>query len=329
MRRVMISQDYLAMLEQRECRGGCGLKFKVLPQSKQQYARSNCESYCKDFRKKDYHPADPIPNTTLEPQLKKELRIVTEQVIEEKTVVKPLPDEQPMTETKPLIEKEKVMLARETPKETKAIKKPKIEVAEPVDLDRKMPEKKPISASVTASNKSVVSKVTKARQAICKICIDDAKKLSANVQSLSSKMELVYLYNTYREFSEDEKPFLEAVSLKAEEFKKWQQVYSTIYERLTVKEWVLKYPVDDLYGLCNQIDKDHSEEKIKSIVEEKLFGNYKLAIDHSDKALNNLLSFYEKVSFELLDDQSLDSTYTLVKRLYNRFRSQIDKKRKK
>lgn len=318
----MISHDYLAMLEQRECRGGCGLKFKVLPQSKQQYARSNCESYCREFRKKDYLPADPIPNSILEPQLlqqKAELHIV--EPAQEKKVLQ-------IIEEVPITKEPEVMLSKEISKDTKAVKRPKVE--EPIDLDKKKPEKKNIAAVATAPNKSVVSKVMKARQVICKACIDDALKLSNAIQSsLSAKMEMVYLHKTYREFSDDDKSFFDALSLKSDEFKKWQQVYFTIYERLSLKEWVLKYPVDDLYGLCNQIEKDFSEAKIKALIEEKLSGNYKLAIDHSDKALNNLLSFYEKISFELLDDESLDKTYVLVKRLYNRFRSQMDKKNKK
>lgn len=318
----MISHDYLAMLEQRECRGGCGLKFKVLPQSKQQFARGNCESYCREFRKKDYMPSDPVPNSALEPLVKKtELQLVEGPIRETKSLDLPVI----------LTSKEPEMLAKETSvsvKESTKVLKKKPDVSELVELDKKASEKLVTAKASSNANKDIASKISKAKQIICKACIDDARKLLNNVNLLSSKMEIVYLHKTYCDFG-DEKAFFEALSLTVEDFTKWKSVYFSIYERLSSKDWIQKYPVDDIYPLCHQINEDDSEGKIRQIVEEKLAENYKTATYQSDKALTNLLSFYEKISFDLLGDESLDSTYVLVKRLYNRFRSQMDKKVKR
>jgi hypothetical protein len=218
------------------------------------------------------------------------------------------------------------MLAKETTKETSKVLK-KAKASEPIDLDKKTPQKK----EAVSQPKTVMSKVAKAKQVISKACIDDAVKLSATINLLSSKMDIVYLHETYKEFNENAEDFFKELPflLKSEDFKKWESVYKNIYEKQSSKDWIQKYPVDDLFTLCNQIEENDSEEKIRKLVEDKLAGNYKTAINQSDKALNNLLSFYEKISFDLLDNDSLDKTYILVKRLYNRFRSQMDKKSKR
>lgn len=315
----MINQDYTLLLEQRECKGGCGLKFKVLPTSPQWYARGNCEAYCRD-------------------------RLTAENA----------PPPQPIKKTPPVI----VSLVSETgislePNAGENKKEPSLLHSSSSEQSRKKPSKEPIILEKSAApekrkrdrnRKRALEKRSKPRESLIvhkidsrldqmvKSCLDDAKKLIPKVDLLKNKMDIAFLYSTYCRFKggdkkENAKTF-KAMGLEFEDLEVWVRVREVIYVKFEDPSELEKYTVEDLYAVASgQIPAEASGDEIRKIIEEKINGKYQALVKHFDESLANISGFYEKFSLDLISQQQFDHTYGLIKTLSNKFRLQHDRKR--
>ena len=295
----MIHQDYSAMLQERICQGGCGMKFKVMPTSPQFYARSNCLTHCKD--RSDFTMA-----------AAESLKIDLAAAIPAPVLVK--------------IEELVVAEVEEPKPKTKARPKPQAKEEQP------KPKRAPVKKVVESD---LVSKTDQRLQQFLAGCIADAKKLLGKQDQLRTKMDLAYLCLTdaslrgKQNCTQSYNEFALAVGLVAEELRTWIEVRRVIWNRLEDPSPLESYLFEDLYSAMSFISDDVAEKDILKVLEERISSKYLTLIAHYRKSIKDIEHFYAKYSLDLLPKTEFDALHESVKFLQGKFKNYAERKRRR
>lgn len=349
---MIINQDYSSLLEQRECRGGCGVKFKVMPQSDVWYARSNCATYCKNRTLNEQQPIQAQAQTInkvesfrlVEPIQSITLRINMDEIKEEQEQR----SEGNILHINEQTESDKHKVKQQAKPETTAKKNPerkqqkksdniydKMHTEDPpkhglINLEKSTKSK---NQRQNRSSSNVVDRMEMRFQKLWEDCLLHARKLLPQKDQLQAKMDLAYLclmdirLHGDQKRAERIKAFAEALSLTVQEVEFWIDVRQNIWDRLSNPEKISRYAFEDILSVVNQIRSDMKEDEVQKIIEEKINGKYLTVVKHFDESLQNIWSFYEKFSLDLLPESNFEKTYDVLKTLTGHFRQHAERMR--
>lgn len=287
----MIHQDYSLMLEERICRGGCGMKFKVMPTSPQFYARSNCLIHCKD--RSDFIPADVET-------IKQEIAAAIPVIMEEPPIIMKI-SEVKAVEAKPK--------QKSKPKQSDA---PRVRKDVESDLVSKtdMRLQQFLTTCISDAKKLVAKKDDlKSKMGLAYLCLTDI--------SLRGEQNRTRSINN----------FAEAVGLDAEELKTWVEVRQSIWNRVKDPTEIECYLFEDLYAVMSFITDDTAEKDIQKVLDERISSKYLTLISHYRKSIKDIEHFYSKYSLDLLPQSEFDILHECVKSLHSKFKNHTERNR--